>query len=101
MWFRGAMYAEPAIQPVTPSWILQFLGAVINPMPVKDVRLLERAVEEWEIKVGKLRVEFNEEFSDNVKVAIITGMIPRDLQDMVFQMGRAGESLKYRDVRER
>ena len=48
-----------------------------------------------------MRIEFGEEFSDNVKVAIITGMIPRDLQDMIFQMGRAGEDLKYKEVRDK
>ena len=99
--FAALCMLSQRFNPKTPARVLQFLATVLNPAPVKDVRLLERAVEEWEIKVGKLKVEFGEEFSDNVKVAIITGMIPRDLQDMVFQMGRAGEDLKYREVRDK
>ena len=31
--------------PKTPARVLQFLATVLNPAPVKDVRLLERAVE--------------------------------------------------------
>ena len=99
--FAALCALSQRFNPKTPARILQFLSTVLNPPSVKDVRLLERAVEEWEIKIGKLKVEFDEEFSDNVKVAIITGMVPRDLQDMIFQMGRAGENLGYREVRDK
>ena len=99
--FAALCVLSQRFNPKTPARILQFLTTILNPTPIKDVRLLERAVEEWEIKVGKLKVEFDEEFSDTIKVAIITGMIPRDLQDMVFQMGKSGEVLKYREVRDK
>ena len=99
--FAALCALSQRFNPKTPARILQFLSTVLNPPSIKDVRLLERAVEEWEIKIGKLKVEFEEEFSDNVKVAIITGMVPRDLQDMIFQMGRAGEDLGYREVRDK
>ena len=99
--FAALCMLSQRFNPKTPARILQFLTTVLNPAPVKDVRLLERAVEEWELKKGKLKVEFGEEFSDNVNVAILTGMIPRDLQDIVFQMGHAGEVLKYSAVRDK
>ena len=87
--------------PKTPARMLQFMQAVLSPQPVKDIRLLEKAIEEWELKAGKLRAESQEQLSDNVMVAIITGMAPKDLQDMVFQIGRAGERLKYQEVRDK
>ena len=99
--FAALCLLAQRFNPKTPARILQYLTTVLSPPPVKDVRLLERAVEEWELKQGKLKVEFGEEFSDNVKVAILTAMIPRDLQDMVFQMGHAGEELKYSAVRDK
>ena len=34
-------------------------------------------------------------------MATLTGMAPKDLQHMVFQMGRAGEQLKYQEVRDK
>ena len=99
--FSAICLLSQRFNPKTPARMLQFLSLVLSPQPVKDVRLLERAVEEWELKVGKLRSEFDEDLSDNVKVAILTGMAPKDLQDMVFQLGRAGERLKYPEVRDK
>ena len=99
--FAALCLLSQRFNPKTPARILQYLTTVLNPTPVKDVRLLERAVEEWELKQGKLKVEFGEEFSDNVKVAILTAMIPRDLQDMVFQLGHAGKELRYSAVRDK
>ena len=34
-------------------------------------------------------------------IAILTTMIPRDLQDFVFQQGQAGETLRYKTVRDK
>ena len=99
--FAALCVLSQRFNPKTPARLLQFLSTVLSPHAVKDVRQLERAVEEWELKVGKLRSEFEETLSDNVKVAILTGMAPKDLQDMVFQMGRAGEQLKYLEVRDK
>ena len=99
--FAALCILSQRFNPKTPARILQYLATVLNPTPVKDVRLLERAMEEWEIRRGKLRAEFQEELSDTVQVAILTGMLPRDLQDMVFQMGHLGETMKYAAVRDR
>ena len=99
--FAALCALSQRFNPKTPARVLQFLATVLSPQPVKDVRHLERAVEEWEVKLGKLRNEYEEDFSDTVKVAIITGMVPRDLQDMVFQMGKTGERLLYKEVRDK
>ena len=56
-------------------------------------------VEEWEAAKVKFRVEFGEELSEVVQIAILTGMLPSDLQDKVFEMGNAGD-LKYHRVRD-
>ena len=80
---------------------MQYLTTVLSPSPVKDIRLLERAIEEWDSKRSRLKSEFNEEFSDNVCIAILTSMLPRDLQDLVFQQGKTGETLTYKTVRDK
>ena len=99
--FAALCLLSQRFNPKTPARILQNLTTVLNPTPVKDVRLLERAIEEWEAKRNRMKTEFDEEFSDNVCIAILTNMIPRDLQDFVFQQGQAGEDLKYRTVRDK
>ena len=72
--------------PKTPSRILHALTQVLSPPTVKDVRQAPRMVEEWEAAKGKLKVEFGEELSEVVQIAILTGMLPSDLQDKVFEM---------------
>ena len=67
--------------PKTPSRILHALTQVLSPPTVKDVRQAPRMVEEWEAAKGKLKVEFGEELSEVVQIAILTGMLPSDLQD--------------------
>ena len=99
--FAALCLLSQRFNPKTPTRVLQLLTAVLHPPAVKDVRLLSRAVEEWELQRGKLRSEFGEELSNNVQVAILTGMVPRDLQDMVFQLGHQGADLKYQEVRDK
>lgn len=99
--FAALCLLSQRFNPKTPARVLQYLTAVLSPPPVKDVRLLERAIEEWESKRCRLKSEFAEEFSDNVSIAILTSMIPRDLQDYVFQQGQLGKKLLYREVRDK
>ena len=77
--------------PKTPARVLQHLSSVLNPPVVKDVRLLERAIEEWEANRYRLKSELQEEFSDNVSIAILTSMLSHDFQDMIYQQGKLGE----------
>ena len=99
--FAALCLLSQRFNPKTPGRVLQYLTTVLSPAPVKDVRLLQRAVEDWEAKRGRLKAEFDEEFSDNVCIAILTSMLPRDLQDLVFQQGQVGEALKYQSIRDK
>ena len=87
--------------PKTPGRVLQHWQAVFKPGRVKDVRLLQQCVEQWEAKTAKLTSEYSEVVSDTLCVAILADMLPRDLQDIVFQSGKVGETLVYREVRDR
>ena len=99
--FAALCLLSQRFNPKTPGRVLQHLTDVLSPKPVKDVRHLQRAVEEWEAKRARLKAEFDEEFSDNISIAILTSMLPRDLQDIVFQQGQIGEELKYRTIRDK
>ena len=85
--------------PKTPSRILHALTQVLSPPTVKDVRQTPRMVEEWEASKGNFKVEFGEQLSEVVQIAILTGMLPSDLQDKVFEMVNAGD-FKYHKIRE-
>ena len=71
--------------PKTPARALMAMMAVMSPKKVKDVRELSQAVEEWEIKVKSLKLEHDVDINDQIKVALLTSMVPGDLQDYIFQ----------------
>ena len=61
-------------------------------------------VEEWEVRVVRLEEEFDEKLSEAMKVAILIQMLPKEMQDMVFQMGSligGREKLDYREIRDK
>ena len=87
--------------PRTPARMLQCLQEGIRPGVVKDVRQLTRAVEDWEAKIHKLRNEFGEELSENIKSAIFVSMLPNEFKDIVYQMGSIGKDMKYLEIRDK
>ena len=64
---------------------------VINPPTIRDVRQIPKGIEDWEAKRAVMRDEFDEILSDRMAAAIVTSMLPPDLQDIVFQNQGAGQ----------
>ena len=87
--------------PKTPGRVLQQWALVLEPGRVKDVRVLQAQVEQWEHKRAKSEREFGEKMTDTLSIAILVKMLPRDLQDQAYQMGKVGQQLVYREVRDR
>ena len=88
----------------TPAKLFKKLGAVVSPGTAKYVRDVPKAVEEWEVSVVRLEGEFNEMLSEVMKVAILIQILPKEMQDMVFQMGSligAGDRFDYKEVRDK
>ena len=71
--------------PKTPARALMSLLGAMNPRKVKDIRELSKAVEEWEVKCKNLMAEHNIDVGDQIKTALLTSMVPVDLQDHIFQ----------------
>ena len=46
---------------------------------------------------GKLKMEFGENLSEVVQIAMLTEMLPSDLQDKVSEMGNGGDARYHRD----
>ena len=81
--FRALALLAQRFDPRTPGRILQQWGLVLEPGKVKDARHLQRHVESWEAKRNKLTLDYGEQLSDTLSIAILAKMIPRDLQDIV------------------
>ena len=83
--------------------LLLTLGAIIRP-GAKDVRQVGRAVEDWESKVARIEAEFQLNIMASLKVAVLVSMIPKELQEVVFNEGKKGtkyEEDDYKKIREK
>ena len=77
---------------------LKCINAAHNPKIV-DVKTLDAQVEEWEAKLDRLSVEYGEAVSAKVRLAILYGMLPREIQEKVLDRCRIQwSSLRETDV---
>ena len=71
--------------PRTPARALMAMMAAMQPKKIKDLREMSKAVEEWEVAVKVLRLEHEVDIPDQIQMALLTSMVPADLQDYIFQ----------------
>ena len=60
------------------------MKAVLNPQKVVDVRKAENMIDSWEEKVVKMKIEYLEEISPRMKIALLYAMLPKELQDRIL-----------------
>ena len=85
--------------PRTPAKTLMAMMSVMQPKKAKDVRDLMNVVQAWEVNVRNLSIEHGITIDAKVKVALLTSILPSDLQDFVFQV--ADDKLDFASVRDR
>jgi hypothetical protein len=71
----------------------------VTPPKVKQLAQLATAIERWELKVYQLEREHGEKMSSKMKTAVLTGMCPQDIQDVVFQNMEA--NTEYTTIRDK
>jgi hypothetical protein len=98
----GALYLlNKRYRPNTHARRIQCLTEVVRPPIIKDSRQLVMAVELWEGKVASLFRDFQQDLGDGIKTAILISMIPREYQDMVFQLGVGDKDPDYTEIRDK
>lgn len=70
--------------PRTVARAIRLLAEVASPGKVKELADIDNAMRAWEQKTALLTKEFNEKVSDNMKIAILTSMLPPSIQDYVY-----------------
>ena len=78
---------------------VRLVGQVTNPPKIVDLAKVESELDKWEELVRTMKKDFKEEFSDTVKVGIVTTMMPQSVQEFVYQS--IGSSVKYDDMVEK
>ena len=92
--FKAMRKMMTRFNPKTPAKLFRILGEVMSPGAVKEGRDVGRAVGEWEINMSQLE-SVRRTMSGAMRVAVLIHMVPKDLQDIIFQMGdviQTGES---------
>ena len=92
---------EKRCNPRTIGRRLKALMGVAAPMAAKSMGEVVRKVEEWELAVKKVEAEYGEIIPGSMLVAILISMLPKELQDVAFQLSKDGEELDYEQVRGR
>ena len=85
--------------PKTMARGVRMLTEVIGPPKITELTNFETSVTMWEEKVKRLTAQFNENVSNNMKIAIFTNMMPASLQDFVYI--HTEKDCKYEEVREK
>ena len=60
--------------------------AVVNPPQISKITEVQIALQKWESLVSQLKLRHGEDLGDKLKLAILIGMLPKELSDMVIQM---------------
>ena len=69
----------------SPARMTQRLLAIIRRNYVKGIKGIPLAIEAWEGKMKDFMMEYQVDFSDKFEVAILVGMVCKDMQDEVFR----------------
>ena len=70
--------------PKTVARAIRLLAEACSPAKVRELVDVDPAICVWEQKVALLSKEFNEQVSNNMKVAIVTSTLPPSIQDYVY-----------------
>ena len=78
--------------------MFQYLLSVVNLTPTKDVRLIPRGIEEWEVRRPTIEQAFDEKLSEKMAAAVLSAMLPQRFQDMIFA-SQGTTDISYQAVR--
>ena len=63
---------------------VEAISAVLGPPRVSQANKADQTLDEWKDKLVKLGAEYGQELTAKMKVAVLSGMMPKDLQDNVL-----------------
>ena len=66
----------------------------MKPSEAKAVKDVQATIEDWEIKLNRLEDEYEDKFTDNLKVAILISIVPEAIQEKIFEIGTENAWLK-------
>ena len=100
--FRALLALQERFDVQTTSSILQALLEVVKPTGIRGDKEMVAGILKWETLLGALENRFGEVLSENLRTAILVGMLPKEHQEMVIEKGilMGGGKLKYQASRD-
>ena len=69
----------------SPAMALKALVEVLVPPKIGHEKDLNKALDEWSIKVAKVKKDHGEELNSKLKIAIVTSMVPNSMLEVIYQ----------------
>ena len=82
--FKGLVMLNCKYDAVTRCSLLRNYLEVVAPPPITKVSEIESGIEVWEGRVVKLETKHRQVIGNELRVAILLGMLPKEYQDKVF-----------------
>jgi hypothetical protein len=82
--FRGLLALQERFDVQTTSSMLGAFLEVVKPGGIKGDKDMVGSISRWETLVGALENRFGEVISENLKTAILIGMLPKEYHDLVI-----------------
>ena len=74
---------------------------MVNPPQIKKIGDIVAMVHKWESRVAASKRRYQEDTNDQIRLAILMGMLPQEYQDMIMQTSVfKEEKVKYESVRD-
>ena len=73
-----------SLNPRTLASGIKAISAVLTPPRVTQAMKADHCLDEWEDKLAKLTTEYGQALTAKVKVAVLYGMMPKDLQEKIL-----------------
>ena len=90
--FLALKLLSKRFNPKTPAKLFKSLMDIMIPGMIKEVMDVPRKIEEWELECARVKEEHGDKegLTEGMMVAVLISVIPKDMKEMVLQMGRAG-----------
>jgi len=72
---------------------LRLLLNVMKPSEAKSVKDVQATIEDWGNKLSRLEDEYEDKFTDNLKVAILISIVPEAIQEKIFEIEKGDEKI--------
>jgi hypothetical protein len=84
----------------TSASLLQSFLDVVKPQAMKGTQEIVSGIHKWETRVTGLKSRYGEDLNDNLKMAILIGMLPKEYQDLVMQTSCMTNKMSYSGIRD-